>query len=72
MISGGVGAGVEEDGDEVDQLVVAEPVAVLFDANQLGDQIVAERLAAAERSILQIGVELFPRLQNGGLFGRNL
>ena len=42
LVAGGVGARVEQDGDEVDQLVVGEPVAVVFGADELGDQVVAE------------------------------
>ena len=69
LIAGGVGTGVEQDGDEVDQLVVGEPVAVVFGANELGDQVVAERPAAASDQAPEVGVELFPRPQNGGLVG---
>lgn len=43
LVAGGVGAGVEQDDGQVDQLFVAQPIAVVFHADQLGNQVVAQR-----------------------------
>ncbi|KZS68389.1 hypothetical protein A4G27_09550 [Mycobacterium kansasii] len=61
LITGGVGSGVEQDGDEVDELVASKALAVVFGSDELGSQIITEVLAATIDRVSDIGVELLPR-----------
>ena len=72
LIAGGVGSGIQQDRDEADQLVMGEPVAVVLDADQLGDEVVAEGLPPASDQLLDVGVELLPRLHMDSVFSATL
>ena len=49
------------------QLVVGEAVAVVFGADQLGDQVVGEGVAPVGDHVVEVGVERSQARQDGGL-----
>ena len=66
LVAGGVGSGVEQDRNEVHQFVVGQPVAVVFGADELGDQVVGQGVSPRGDQVLDVGLELLPRPQDGG------
>lgn len=70
LIAGGVGACGEEPNCELTQLLLAELVAVLLGADQVGEQIVGESPAPPFHHGVDVVLELAPSRHDGGfVFG---
>ena len=65
LVSSGVRAGNQQTHDQHAQLVGVEPVAFVFGADQLGDQIVGQRAAAVSDHIVDVVVDGLPCRQDG-------
>ena len=66
LVAGGVGAGHQQAAREHEQFVVGEAVAVVFGADQLGDQVVGEVVAPVGDHVVEVGVERLPGPQDVG------
>src|SRR6202042_2752200 len=65
LVSSGVGAGNQQTHDQHAQLVGVEPIAVVFGADQIGDQVVGQGVAAVSDHIVDVVVNGLPCRQNG-------
>ena len=65
LVSSGVGAGNQQAHDQHAQLVGVEPIAIVFGADQLGDQVVGQRVAAVGDHIVDVVVDGLPCRQDG-------
>ena len=66
LITRRVGAGHQQSGGQHPQLREAEAVAVVFGADQIGDQIVGETVAPVGNHLVDVGVEFVPVGQDRG------
>ena len=65
LVSSGVRAGNQQTHDQHAQLVGVEPIAIVFGADQLGDQVVGQRVTAVSDHIVDVVVDGLPCRQNG-------
>ena len=61
LVAGGVGAGHQQTGHQHAQFFEAEAIAVVLDPNQLGDQVVGQRVTASGDHVVDVGVQSRPR-----------
>jgi hypothetical protein len=67
LIARGVGSGVEQDKGEIAHLVMGELLAIVFDSDEVGDQVVSQRVPASLDQLLEVTVERVPRPKDRGL-----
>ena len=72
LVSSGVRAGNEQTHDQHAQLVGVEVIAIVFGADQLGDQVVGQRVTAVSDHIVDVVVDGLPCRQDGVRLGGNV
>ena len=72
LVAGGVGAGHQQARHQHAQFFEAEAIAAVLNANQLGDQIVGQRVPTSGDHVVDVGVHRVPGGEDGGYFRRGI